>query len=120
MRAAGSPAGTVVIAYSLSGNNLPLARALSAGGDSGLKRIVVTRSGSPVAAEADILIPVDREENADVVRPTPGRYAMLAVLDILAQSVATKLGQTAVSSMRRIKHQLILNRDRDDGQPLGD
>jgi hypothetical protein len=45
---------------------------------------------------------------------------MLAVLDILAQSVATKLGQTAVSSMRRIKHQLILNRDRDDGQPLGD
>lgn len=120
MRAAGSPAGTVVIAYSLSGNNLPLARALSAGGDSGIKRIVVTRSGSPVAAEADILIPVDREENVDVVRPTPGRYAMLAVLDILAQSVATKLGQTAVSSMRRIKHQLILNRDRDDGQPLGD
>lgn len=120
MRAAGSPPGTVLIAYSLSGNNLPLARALSAGGDSGFKRIVVTRSNSPVAAEADILIAVDREENLDVMRPTPGRYAMLAVLDILAQSVATKLGHTAVSSMRRIKHQLILNRDRDDGQPLGD
>jgi DNA-binding MurR/RpiR family transcriptional regulator len=120
MRAAGAPAGTVLVAYSLSGNNLPLARALAAGGDNGLTRIVVTRSKSPVAAQADILIPVDRDENPDIVRPTPGRYAFLAILDILSQSVATKLGGAAVASMRRIKHQLVLNRDLDDGQPLGD
>lgn len=120
MRASGSPPGSVLIAYSLSGNNLPLAHALSAGGDNGLKRVVITRSNSPVAAQAEILIPVDREENLDIMRPTPGRYAMLAILDILSQSVATKLGQAAVSSMRRIKQQLILNRDRNDGQPLGD
>jgi DNA-binding MurR/RpiR family transcriptional regulator len=120
MRAAGAPPGTVLLAYSLSGNNLPLARALSAGADNGVTRIVVTRSNSPVAAQADILIPIDREENVDVLRPTPGRYAFLAVLDILAQAVATKLGTTAVANMRRIKHQLVLNRDNEDGQPLGD
>ena len=55
-----------------------------------------------------------------MLRPTPGRYAFLAVLDILAQSVATKLGNDAVANMRRIKHQLVLNRDNEDGQPLGD
>ena len=120
MRAAGAPAGTVVIAFSMSGNNLPLARALTAAGDNGLIRVVVTRSNSPVAAQADILLAVDREENLDILRPTPGRYAFLAVLDILSQAVATRLGSVAVSSMRRIKHQLVLNRDNDDGQPLGD
>ncbi len=120
MRAAGAPAGTVIVAYSLSGNNLPLARALAAAGDNGLVRVVVTRSGSPVAAQADILIAVDREENVDILRPTPGRYAFLAVLDIVAQAVATRLGNVAISSMRRIKHQLVVNRDNVDGQPLGD
>jgi DNA-binding MurR/RpiR family transcriptional regulator len=120
MRAAGAPADTVVIAFSLSGNNLPLVRALTAAGDSGLTRIVVTRSGSPVAAQADILIALDREENTDVVRPTPGRYALLAILDVLAQTVATRLGANAIASMRRIKHQLVVNRDGDDAQPLGD
>ncbi|MEQ1770869.1 MAG: MurR/RpiR family transcriptional regulator [Devosia sp.] len=120
MRAAGSPAGTVLIAYSLSGNNMPLVRALTAAGDCGLTRIVVTRSGSPVATQSDILLRLDREENLDIVRPTPGRYALLAILDILAQTVATRLGGAAVASMRRIKHQLVVTRDGDDSQPLGD
>ena len=120
MRAAGAPFGTAIIAFSLSGNNLALVKALAAAGDNGLTRIVVTRSGSPVAAQADILLPVDREENTDILRPTPGRYAFLATLDILAQTVATRLGASAIESMRRIKHQLVVNRDGDDAQPLGD
>lgn len=120
MRAAGAPAGTAIVAFSLSGNNLPLARALAVAGAYGLPRVVVTRSGSPVAAQADVLMPVDRLENLDILRPTPGRYAFLAIADILAQTVATRLGATAVASMRRIKHQLVVNRDGDDSQPLGD
>ena len=35
-------------------------------------------------------------------------------------SRAANNGGAAVASMRRIKHQLVLNRDLDDGQPLGD
>ncbi|MEO5805237.1 MurR/RpiR family transcriptional regulator [Devosia sp.] len=120
MRAAGSPAGTAIIAFSLSGNNLPLVKALTAAAAYDLPRIVITRSGSAVAAEADVLIPIDRQENTDILRPTPGRYAFLAVADILAQTVATRLGSAAVASMRRIKHQLVVNRDGDDSQPLGD
>ena len=104
----------------MSGNTQTLAPANSAGADSGATRLVVTQSRTPDAGQEDYLIPVDREENLDVLRPTPGRYAFLAVLDILAQSVATKLGNDAVANMRRIKHQLVLNRDNEDGQPLGD
>ncbi|MET3927064.1 MurR/RpiR family transcriptional regulator [Devosia sp. 2618] len=120
MRAASSPPGTAIIAFSLSGNNIPLSRAMSAAGEYGHTRIVVTRSGSPLAAQSDILIAIDRQEYPDILRPTPGRYALLAAVDILAQTVATRLGQSAVASMRRIKHQLVVNRDGDDAQPLGD
>lgn len=120
MRAAGAPPGTVVIAFSMSGNNLPLARALMAAGEYGHERIVVTRSGSPVAEHADILLTIDRAEHSDILRPSTGRYAYLALVDIIAQTVATRAGPGAVNAMRRIKHQLVLNRDGDDTQPLGD
>jgi DNA-binding MurR/RpiR family transcriptional regulator len=99
---------------------LPLVKVLEVAGEYSLPRIVVTRSGSPMAEEADILLPIDRQENPDVLRPTPGRYAYLAMVDILAQTVATRLGKSAIASMRRIKHQLVINRDGDDAQPLGD
>ncbi|QYO77243.1 MurR/RpiR family transcriptional regulator [Devosia salina] len=120
MRAASAPAGTVIIAYSLSGNNLPLVKALGVAGEYGMTRIVVTRPGSMMAEQADILLPVLWRENQDILRPTPGRYAFLATVDILSQTIAARLGASAVASMRRIKHQLVVNRDGDDAQPLGD
>lgn len=120
MRAAGAPAGTVVVAFSMSGNNLPLSKALMAAGEYGHKRIVVTRSGSPVAEHADILLTIDRTEHADILKPSTGRYAYLALVDIIAQTVATRAGSGAINALRRIKHQLVLNRDGDDAQPLGD
>jgi DNA-binding MurR/RpiR family transcriptional regulator len=120
MRAAAAPPGTVIVAFSLSGNNAQLARTLTVAGEYGLTRIVATRTGSLVSAQSDILLPVNWSENADILRPTPGRYAFLATVDVLAQTVATRLGSTAVASMRRIKHQLVVNRDGNDAQPLGD
>jgi DNA-binding MurR/RpiR family transcriptional regulator len=120
MRVAAAPPGTVIVAFSLSGNNAQLAKTLAVAGDYGLTRIVATRSGSMVAAESDILLPVNWHENADILRPTPGRYAFLATVDVLSQTVATRLGPSAIASMRRIKHQLVVTRDGDDAQPLGD
>jgi DNA-binding MurR/RpiR family transcriptional regulator len=120
MRVAGAPKGTVVIASSTSGRNLPLAKTLAIAGEYGLPRLVLTRPGSPVAEQADILLAIDVPEASDVLRPSSARYAFLAMTDILAQTVATRMQPQAIASMRRIKHQLVLNRDGDDSQPLGD
>lgn len=120
MRVAAAPAGTVIIAFSLSGNNAQLAKTLAVAGEYGHTRIVATRSGSMLSSQCDILLPVNWHENVDILRPTPGRYAFLATVDVLAQTVATRLGPSAIASMRRIKHQLVVNRDGDDAQPLGD
>jgi DNA-binding MurR/RpiR family transcriptional regulator len=120
MRAAGAPNGTAILAFSMSGNNIPLEKALAIAGEYGHRRIVVTRSGSPVADRSDILLAVDRAEHGDILKPSTGRYAYLALIDILAQTIATRIGAPAVNAMRRIKHQLVVNRDGDDAQPLGD
>jgi DNA-binding MurR/RpiR family transcriptional regulator len=120
MRAAGAPRGTVIVASSFSGNNLPLARALAIAGEYGVQRVVLARSGSQVAREADILLAMDMPEDSDILRPTSSRYAYLAMVDVLAQTTATRIEADAVASMRRIKHQLIVNRDSDDSQALGD
>lgn len=120
MRAAAAPKGTVVLASSVSGRNRELARALAIAGEYGLERIVLTRPGSPVAAAADILLGIDVAEESDILRPSSARYAFLAMVDVLAQIVATRMPARAIGSMHRIKRQLILNRDGDDTQPLGD
>lgn len=120
MRTAGAPKGTAVIASSMSGNNLQLAKTLAIAGEYGMPRIVLTRPGSPVAAEADVLLGIGLPEQADILRPSSARYAYLAMIDAVSQTVATRIQTSAVASMRRIKHQLIVNRDGDDSQALGD
>lgn len=120
MRAAGAPKGTVIIASSMSGNNAPLAKSLAIAGGYGITRIVLTRPGTPVAAEADIVLAIDFPENLDILQPSAARYAYLAMTDVIAQTVATRMQAPAINAMRRIKHQLVVNRDGDDSQALGD
>ncbi|CDP49987.1 MurR/RpiR family transcriptional regulator [Paradevosia shaoguanensis] len=120
MRTAGAPKGTAVIASSMSGNNEQLARTLAIAGEYGMPRIVLTRPGSPVAAEADVLLGIDLPEQPDILRPSSSRYAYLAMIDAVSQTVATRIQTAAVASMRRIKHQLIVTRDGEDSQALGD
>jgi DNA-binding MurR/RpiR family transcriptional regulator len=120
MRAAGAPNGTVIIASSVSGRNRQLAQTLHVGRDYGLTRIVLTRPDSLVAQEADILLGIDVREADDILRPSPTRYAFLAMIDVIAQTVATRMQGAAVPALGRIKHQLMVNRDGDDTQPLGD
>ncbi len=50
---------------------------------------MLTRPGSLVAQEADILLGIDIRESDDILRPSATRYAFLAVTDIVAQTVAT-------------------------------
>ena len=120
MRTAAAPKGTVIIASSISGRNVELARTLAIAGEYAMDRIVLTRPNSPVAEHADVLLAVDVTEEDDILRPSAARYACLAMIDVLAQTVATRMQARAVGSMRKIKHQLIVNRDGDDTQPLGD
>ncbi len=120
MQAAAAQPGDVIIASSLSGRNLELARALSIAAEYRIATIAITRPGTPVAEAAGLVLPVDIGEGNNILRPTSTRFAFLAMIDILATLVAMRRGEAARETLRRVKHQMVTYRDPDDKEALGD
>jgi DNA-binding MurR/RpiR family transcriptional regulator len=120
MTAAAAVAGTVVVAYSVSGETRPLVDATAIAGRYGARTIAITAPGSALAAAAELVFPFRIVEAPDVFRPSPARYALLALTDMLAMATAERIGAPAVERMRRIKyHQGLINKNASQ-LPLGD
>lgn len=120
MTAAAADAETAVVAYSVSGEVRSVVDAVTAARHYGAATIAFTAPGSPLADAAAIVFPFRVDEGLDVFRPSPARYAMLALTDLLAMAVAERIGTPAVERMRRIKHHQGLNRRDATHLPLGD
>ncbi|MDK1389032.1 MurR/RpiR family transcriptional regulator [Sinorhizobium sp. 8-89] len=120
MMAAAAKPTDVLIGSSFSGRNAELVRAFTLAREAKVPTIALTQSGSPVALAADIAVPVDLPEGNNIYRPTSTRIAYLALLDIIASLVAYRVQLQATTTLRRIKQQLVVHRDGDDRQLLGD
>ncbi len=120
MMAAAARPSDVLIGSSFSGRNAELVRAFALARESKVTTIALTQTGSPVAAAAEIVVPVDLPEGNNIYRPTSTRIAYIAVVDILASLVAYAIQPKAAATLRRIKQQLVAHRDGDDRQLLGD
>ncbi len=110
----------ILIAISTSGRNQEMIECAAIAKEYHAKVIAITRSNSPLGKVTNLLIPVDISEHNDILQPTESRYALLAIVDILATEAAYKKGDVAAENLRRIKYQLVSYRDEDDSQPLGD
>ncbi len=119
MAAAARPAD-VIVGSSFSGRNAEMVRAFTLAREAKVPTIALTQSGSPVAQAADITVPVDLPEGNNIYRPTSTRIAYIALLDIVASLVAYRVQPQATVTLRRIKQQLVVHRDGDDRQLLGD
>lgn len=120
MLAAAAKQSDVIIGSSFSGRNAELVRAFTLAREAKVPTIALTQSGSPVAQAADIAVPVDLPEGNNIYRPTSTRIAYLALVDIIASLVAYRVQPQATATLRRIKQQLVVHRDGDDRQLLGD
>lgn len=120
MLAAAAKKDDIIIASSVSGQNTELAKALSAANDYKVFSVALTRPNTPVSIAAGMTVPIDILERQHILQPTAARYAFLAVIDILATLVATRVGAGATETLRRIKHQVVTYRDKTDKEPLGD
>ena len=69
---------------------------------------------------AEIVFPFQIDEGSNVFRPSPARYALLALVDMLAMVTAEQIGQPALEGMRRMKHHVSQARNNDPRLPLGD
>lgn len=120
MMAATFKAGDVVLVLSITGKYEPIIRAAEVAGQYGAHTIAMTSPDSPLASVTADTVPFQIEESENILSPTPARYVLLALIDILAYEVAKLRGDAAIESMRRIKFHLVHTRDQDDSKPLGD
>ncbi|MBX5042204.1 MurR/RpiR family transcriptional regulator [Rhizobium lentis] len=120
MMAAAARPNDVLIGSSFSGRNMELVRAFELARDTRVKTIALTQAESPVAKAAEIVVPIDLPEGNNIYRPTSTRIAYIAMVDILASLVAYAVQPKATTTLRRIKQQLVIHRDGDDRQLLGD
>ena len=84
--------GDTVVAISQRGNSAPLLRSVELARKGGASIIALAPSGTPLAALATVLIPIDIIFNIDPYTPITARLAHLVVIDILAVGLALKRG----------------------------
>ena len=84
------------------------------------KVVALTRPGSTLADTADIALPIDIPEIANVMKPSSSRYAFLVVVDLIATGCAYTLGGSTQETLQRIKYNLLNFRQGEVLEPLGD
>jgi DNA-binding MurR/RpiR family transcriptional regulator len=106
MSAATLSPGDAVFAISNSGRTKPVVEAVEIARSFGATTVALTRAGTPLARVADIVIAVSVPEVADILRPSPSRYAHMAIVDSIATGVAVRLGTRSRESLRRVRYTL--------------
>ncbi len=109
-----------LIICSLSGRTPELLDAVGLARSYGAKILAITLPGSPLAALADVLLPLQIAETNFIYKPTAARYGMLLTIDVLATELALIAPHDNQERLRRIKLALDDYRGGEDGLPLGD
>jgi RpiR family carbohydrate utilization transcriptional regulator len=117
----------VVLAFSVTGNVPEMLASCDIAREYGATLIAVTALGSPLAARADVLLPMRTLETDFIFKPSASRYAMLLVMDVLATQLALLQQDRSQEQLRRLKYVLDAHRGTTAGpdapdtrQPLGD
>jgi RpiR family carbohydrate utilization transcriptional regulator len=103
-------AGDCVVVISNSGRSRDLLDAAEIARKKGATSIIITASGSPLAAigqsPGQILLAVDHPEDYDRYSPMVSRLLHLIAIDILTTGVALRLGQQLRPMLQEIKKNL--------------
>ena len=105
------PRDAAVLAISNSGRTKSLLEVVALARRSGAPVIALTRSNTPLAEAADILLPADVEENPEVYAPMVARLVHLAIIDVLTVALALRKGAAAITRMEAAKASLQATRD---------
>jgi RpiR family carbohydrate utilization transcriptional regulator len=96
----------VALAFSYNGRIRDILRSVEVAKASGAFTVAVTRSGSPLARAADLLLNVDTAEDTFVYAPMTTRLAQLAVVDLLVTLVTLERGPAITRRFEHIKDSL--------------
>ncbi|PSJ44139.1 transcriptional regulator [Zobellella endophytica] len=120
MVASSVSAQDVFVALSLTGFTPEVVESADIARHYGAKVIAITPKGSPLAKVADLTLGLVTQETDFIYKPTASRYAMMALLDVLATELALGHKRQVRDQLRRLKLTLDAHRGGTDRQPLGD
>ena len=98
--------GDCVVIISNSGRTRDLMDACDIARKRGATTIVITASGSPLATAGHIHLTADHPESYDRYSPMVSRLLHLLIIDILATTVALRIGETLQPALREMKNNL--------------
>jgi RpiR family carbohydrate utilization transcriptional regulator len=98
--------GDCVVVISNSGRTRDLMDACDIAKKGGATAIVITASGSPLASAGQIHLTADHPESYDRYSPMVSRLLHLLIIDILATTVALRIGETLQPALREMKNNL--------------
>ena len=98
--------GDCVVVISNSGLTRDLMDACDIAKKRGATTIVITASGSPLATAGQIHLTADHPESYDRYSPMVSRLLHLLIIDILATTVALRIGETLQPALREMKNNL--------------
>ncbi len=120
MMAAAVSKNDVVIALSLGGYTQEVVESAEIARQYGAKVVAIAPPDTPLAMQADVLLGLVVRENDYIYKPSTSRYAMLAMVDVLATELAMANKRQSRDRLRRIKLALDSHRGGANRQPLGD
>jgi len=119
MSASVADENTVIVAFSISGQVKSVLDATVIGRQYGARCIAVTTAGSPLAEAAHELLPLMFQEDGNLFKPSSSRFALLALVDMLAMATAEAIGAPVLERLRRVR-QSLSNEVTDPLNPIGD
>ncbi|RWH74651.1 MurR/RpiR family transcriptional regulator [Mesorhizobium sp.] len=120
MYAAVATPETMLLAFSVSGYARSVIEAVEVAQQYGAATVAITAPDSALAKVADTVILLQSVEDGNIYKPTSSRYALLAILDMIATTVAESRGPKVLENLRRIKQSVNTLKVDDPKLPLGD
>lgn len=120
MYAAVATPETTLVAFSVSGYARSVIEAVQVAQQYGATTVAITAPDSALAKVAETVIHLQSLEDGNIYKPTSSRYALLAIVDMIATSVAETRGPKVLESLRRIKQSVNTLKVDDPRLPLGD
>lgn len=106
MSAATLRPGDVALVFSYNGRIKDIVRSARTAHNSDAFVIAVTRSESPLAAVADLLIPIDTPEDTFLYAPMATRLAHFVMVDLLSTLVTLARGPEVIERLEKIKESM--------------
>ncbi|RDI62623.1 MurR/RpiR family transcriptional regulator [Microvirga subterranea] len=121
MLAAIADKGDAFVVFSVTGKPASLVHAAEIAAGRGAAVIAVTMPGSPLAARATILLPLDVPgDEVHFNFPNRTRYGQLLVIDCLSALVGALTKPVSARKLHRIRTTLLALHGHTDAQPIGD